>query len=481
MAKHRGIAITGLNKAGKSVFLVSLLQHLKYSSPEKFRLRDKKIKGFEILPVKDKFFKQFPFEDLRATLTAEKGGVLPPSTRDACKFAFRLSTEQNRPGGEGRWAKISKFWDEVEYVFEFIDFPGERLADIEIYANESFAGWSDAIESSFQAHAHIYENLKDYRAIIEDMSDLSAVGAKEGANRLAAGYKKALTAMMKNKVQLITPSSFRKEFESGREFTRDDFDNHGENRPCGIPGYDFVPVPERFRERCPNVTKVFADNFERYRKEAITPLFDAFKKCDSLLYLVDIPDILSNSSEKYDEIARLLEKLGESLNRSGRLKGLREALSGGLKEALSGGLREALFGGLSKVLFVATKSDMVSDADQENLRLLTESLMNPLGRSMPKASCEVHVISAWVSTSYYQEDPYLLNSMVLAQPLKSGNPGDLEDMQYRVSKIPDAWPDKGWREGEYQFPEQALYPLRLQTTPPRHRNLNEVFLALLAG
>ena len=75
MAKRR-IAITGLSKAGKSVFLVSLLQHLKYSSPGKFNLNDERIKGFKALPVEDGFFKPFPYEDLLVDLTAEKGGVI---------------------------------------------------------------------------------------------------------------------------------------------------------------------------------------------------------------------------------------------------------------------------------------------------------------------------------------------------------------------------------------------------------------------
>ena len=481
MAKRR-IAITGLSKAGKSVFLVSLLQHLKYSTQGKFSLNDEEIKGCKTLPVEDGFFKPFPYEDLLVDLTAEKGGVIMRSTRDACKFRFRLTTKRDRPVKERAWAKIGKLLssDEKDYIFEFIDFPGERLADIEIFANESFAGWSDALEKTFRSHRHIYENLAEYRAFIDNMGGDPSVDAKECADKLTAAYKKALTALMMNKVQLITPSSFVKELESGLEFTKDDFDNHGENRPCGISGHDFVPVPESFRTRRQDVTGIFAANFETYRKKAVTPLFSALKKCDCLLYLVDIPDILSNSFEKYDETARLLEVFGESLARTGWLEGVAK-FSRSLASRDRGKISESFDniggGSIKKVLFVATKSDMVSELDQGNLKSLTESLMTTLGRSMQVHS-EAHVVSAWVSTSNYPEEPYKLNSMVRAQSPESGNLKDLVDMEHTISKIPAEWPQR-WKRGEYRFPEQALYPLLMQTNPPQHRNLDAVFRSLL--
>ena len=126
---------------------------------------------------------------------------------------------------------------------------------------------------------------------------------------------------------------------------------------------------------------------------------------------------------------------------------------------------------------IAAKSDMVSDLDQDNLRTLTESLMYPLGRSL-RVPSEAHVVSAWVSTSTYPEEPYRLNSMVRAQSSETGKLKDLVDMQHTISQIPAEWPQR-WKSGDYKFPEQALYPLLMQTNPPKHRNLDAVFLSCL--
>ena len=483
MAKKRKIAITGLSNAGKSVFLVSLLQHIQYSSPEEFDLQGRELRGFKPLPVKDDFFKQFPYEELLVELTAGKDvrGVWPTSTRDACKYSFRLFIRPAKAPVDGvpAWLRNKlPAWDD-KYLFEFLDFPGERLADITIYAHENFADWSDAVNQSLKLYVQLSEEKKEYDAAINNIGAERAAGADRCAGRLATAYKKMLSAMRKKDIQMITPSSFLKETESGAEITDDELADNGKDRPCGIRGHDFVPLPPDFRKRRPDVAEKIAKNFDKYRDEAVKPLFDAVKDCERLLYLVDIPDILNGSDARHVDLTRLLEKIGATLNKRGWFE--RIVLS--------------LFGRAKKILFVATKSDMVSRADQAHLASLTKELMAPLEKIMSSdVEFKVYAVSAWESTSPTR-DPYRLNSMVLDEDLPdptSRMPNfptamcalreklkTVRDIEYTVSELPAGWPRQGWEKGDYNFPRQALYPLRLRTVAPGQHNLDAVFLALL--
>jgi len=301
--------------------------------------------------------------------------------------------------------------------------------------------------------------MKEYRAIMDNIGDQKAVGADQCVHTLGTAYKKTLAAMKRQDIQFITPSSFIKEIRTGAAITDDELADDGRSRPCGIHGHDFAPLFRDFRERRPDVAKKFKKNFDKYRDEAVKPLFDAVKDCDRLLYLVDIPAMLSDSDRKFNEITHILQGIGKALDETGRFARI----------------VKYLFGRLEKILFVAAKSDMVSRADQGNLRLLTENLMEKLKRSMSETVFEAHCVSAWESARGYAGNPYEQNAMRLREDraLK-----DLENTTYEISKLPAEWPH-GWKKGDYIFPPLALYPLRLHAVAPRQQNLDKLFLALL--
>ena len=473
MVRVRKIAITGLSKAGKSVFLVSLLQHLRYHNHQHFPLTPTArpvttLCKFSPVKAGNAHFKPFPYSQLLGELTAQEGGVLPGATRDASVFKFHLTRKRAADAG-AKLDFLRQLLTPQDYLFEFVDFPGERLLDVDMFKNPTFSAWSDDVWGCFTSHAHIYSHLGRYCAELEAVqaspTDAQAVDTATAAKKILETYKRSLTGMITNGVQYITPSSFWRDFETGTAFSSSDAEKGGIDRICGLKVKEFAPLPKDVRSARPDLERLFSGHYETYRREVIMPLFMTLKRCDRLLFLVDIPDILNSGVTKFNEIVRLLEIFGRAMDRTSWFRR-----------------------GVKKVLFIATKSDMVSLQDQSNLETLTRDLMNYMSNAMSKADFEPHVVSAWVSTTAVTGKPYKLNAKILAQPAPDcAGPvtvhcvlcKDLRDMEYSVSKVPDHWPESDWERGTFLFADQALYPLTRQTVPPRHRNMNKVFLSLL--
>ncbi len=437
---ERRVAITGLAGAGKTVFLLSLLQHMEHFDPARFHLQNgAEISAFRELSSAGSFA-PFPRTRMRARLMEQQNVAWPEKTRDI--YNYRCSFNYSDLSIPGRlWNSVLQgAWLPSRVEWDILDFPGERLSDALIAKHATLAEWSDELLELWDSYDRIRNGMREYL-------DLLAATVPPVDMAVLDTYKKCLSGLVHNKNQMITPSSFMLDCGGGGVFTAADVENGGKGRLCGLPNAEFSPLPQGFRTANPGLAERFDAYYRRYREEVILPLFDAINSCDSLLVLIDIPGILSGGVGRYNDTNHLIETLADVIVPSG------------------------LFAtNVDKVGFVASKADMVHGRDQDNLRELLEDMMRIARNKRPEIRrYESFVVSAWVSAASVD----LENG---GRALRGVPARDSVERVFRVPELRPEWPaDWGPEDPRYSYPRLSPPPLANRFMAPEQRNLERVF------
>ncbi len=436
----RRIALTGLAGAGKTVFLLSLLQHLERFDPSRFKpAGGGEITAFKELPI-DSEFELFPRLRLGAKLMEAQNLAWPQKTRDIYRYrcCFHYSS-LGLPTKIWNKLRIHRKFASTRVEWDFLDFPGERLSDVHMARRHSFEDWSDSLFSLWKSYDRLRDGFGPYLALAES-------GGRAGAAELLASYKRCLAHMVHQKYQLITPSTFMLDQESGGVFTVSDLDNGGAERHCGLAGAEFAPLPERFRRSNPDLVQIFAANYRQYRKIVVSPLFEAINACDRLLLLVDIPGILSGGVGRYNDASHMIETLAENITPSGWF-----------------------FTHVDKVALIAAKSDMIHRRDQDNLLELARDMVRIARNKQPSLRFDAFTASSWVSAkSVDLEDG--------SRALKAIPARDTEERIFRIPELKPEWPgDWGPEDPCYSYPLLSPPKLSNRFMAPEQRNLDRIF------
>lgn len=440
----RRIALTGLAGAGKTVFLLSFLQHLERFDPARFKpAGGGEITAFRQLPI-DPEFARFPREQLAARLIEAQDVSWPEKTRDI--YRYRCAFTYSRLGLATRlWNKlrVHRKLESGTVEWDFLDFPGERLSDVHIAKHEDYGEWSDELLGLWRSYDRHLASFAPYLDALER--------PPHSADGLVSQYKTALTGMVHNKNQLITPSTFMLDHASAEVLTAADLETHGQNRHAGLPGREFAPLPAGFRRDHPDLADQFAAFYREYRDTVVTPLFQAINACDRVLLLVDIPGILSGGVGRYNDANHMIETLAENITPSGWF-----------------------FTNVDKVAVVAGKSDMIHRRDQDNLKELAEDMLRVARNKQPRVKYAAFTASAWVSSrSVDLED----GSRALRAIPARGE----EERVFRVPELRPEWPgDWDAEDPRYSYPRLSPPRLANRFLAPEQRNLDRIFDFILA-
>ncbi|MCC8191148.1 MAG: YcjX family protein [Planctomycetes bacterium] len=431
----RKIAITGLAGSGKTVFLLSLLQHIEQFDPHQFPIGGMaELGNFRERRVNSKYTK-LPRAQLRAKMIESRDIRWPEKTRDV--YGYACSFDYSQLGLPTRLVNtvLRRAWLSRDVVWEFLDFPGERLADVPIAEATTFEDWSDAMIQRWT----IDQLMEEYRALM-------AATPPPPAAALLACYKQGLTAQIHQKKQFITPSTFMLDHETGSQFGRSDFANQGRDRVTGLPNAEFAPLSEAYRTANPELTSQFANHFAHYRKTVVLPLRQAINGCDTLLVLIDIPGILSGGSGRYNDAVDLLLSLAGIIHPSGWFTT-----------------------NVDKAAFIATKADMVHESDNDHLAELLKSMMRQAKSRQSKIRYEPFTASAWVCA----ESLTLTDG---SKALRGITAWDGASNVFRVPSVPEKWPDH-WEPEDPRFSFPRLLPPRLTNRfqAPKQRGLEHIF------
>jgi uncharacterized protein len=408
------LAVTGLSRSGKTVFITSLIHNLLSAlhSPNRMPLLavvgERRLIAAHLESAKAHRLPRFPYF---GNIEKMAGSVpdWPARTVDISEIALDIRfTPANTMGKllsgvTGTPAKVT---------VRIVDYPGEWLLDLPLL-DQSFADWSRATMASMRNGSRA-EIAGDFLAFIaQHRSDERASDevAKQAHDLYCAFLLKARD---QHGLSYLQP---------GRFLCRGTL--------ADVPYLWFAPVDVSADVDAPaphSLGALMAERFEVYKREAVRRFYeDHFRHYSRQIVLVDVLHALLAGREAFEDARRALGIIVDSF-RYGR-----------------GGILSKLLLGphIDKTLFAATKADHVPDIQRDHLAALLRNMLAlpALEVKSSNAQLDVTAIASVISTA---EDFQVIDGqrvqVVIGRPV-----GAKTQSKFFVGNVPirppraDAW------------------------------------------
>ncbi len=338
------LGVTGLSRAGKTVFIGSLVHHLLHPSRLKLLsvVAEGRYDAAMLQPSPGGSVPRFPYETVVQDLIGAPDR--PPRWPDGTKSVseLRLSIRFRSPMALG-------FETSRTLHLDIVDYPGEWLLDLPLMSMD-YATWSR-------------------RAVVE---------AQTGGRRALSAEWLALGRSMRTDAPVDEPAIIRavEAYRAYLHAARDAPERFAMLQPgrfllpgemAGAPALTFLPLPEvNGRTGRDTLGRLMADRFESYKREIAEPFFENhLKRIDRQVVLVDLLDHLAAGPESLADLKTAID---------GTLGAFRHGESSWLS---------LLFGNrIGKVLFAATKADHLPNVDHQRLADLLDALVGDTARRL---------------------------------------------------------------------------------------------------
>ena len=338
------LGVTGLSRAGKTIFIASLVHHLLHPGrlPLVKAMAEGRYDAAQLLPRADGAVPRFPYEEVLQRLIGS--GDAPPAWPDGTRAVseLRLSLRLRTPLALG-------FERPVTLHLDIVDYPGEWLLDLPLldmdYATWSRQAWTLAATGG---RAPLSER---WRAMARQAADSGSL-EEPALIATAAAFRDYLAAARDapERYCLLQPGRFLLPGEME-----------------GAPALTFFPVPEvTGRGERGSLARLMHDRFEAYKRTVVEPFFrDHLQRIDRQVVLVDLLDHLAAGPESVADLRQAID---------GTLGAFRHGENSWLSFLL--GKR------IDKVLFAATKADHLPMRDHDRMVALLTSLVGDTSRKL---------------------------------------------------------------------------------------------------
>lgn len=310
------LGVTGLSRAGKTVFITSLVANLMAGRrlPQFLAAGQGRIEAAYLQPQPDDTVPRFEYEKHLGQLTRDTPGW-PDSTRaiSALRLTLRVRTDGMFGG-----ARIIHL--------DIVDYPGEWLLDLALL-DKSYDDWAAAA----LLKAADRDGAAAFRASVADLDEMSDF-AEETAQSLAKQFTDYLCAAKAAGAADCGPGRFLLPGEM-----------------AGSPALTFAPLPAA---QSGKLRAEMARRYEAYKKRVVRPFFTQhFARIDRQIVLIDLLDALARGPAA---VAELDHVMGELLS----------AFRPGTNSFLG-----RLFGQrrVDRILFAATKADHLHHSQHPQL------------------------------------------------------------------------------------------------------------------
>lgn len=321
------LGVTGLSRAGKTVFITALVANLLDRARMGQLKAGGRIEAVYLQPQPDDTLPRFAFEDHLAALTGDTPHW-PQSTRAVSQLRLSL-----RIAPQGVLAGLTG--PRLLHI-DIIDYPGEWLLDLALL-DKSYMEWSDEVLSRLPQRPEGAAYLAQARA--EDGA-LQLDETRAGA--LAQGFTAYLHGARAAGWSDCTP---------GRFLLPGDL--------AGSPALTFAPLPPSPAPRG-SMAHEMARRFDAYKSHVVQPFFrQHFAKIDRQIVLVDVLGAIHQGPRALEDLRRTMaDVLG--------------AFKPGRSRFLS-----SIFGGkrVEKILFAATKADHLHSAQHGALTGIMQAML----------------------------------------------------------------------------------------------------------
>lgn len=339
------LAVTGLSRAGKTVFITSLVHNLLSAlhNPNRMPLLqvagEGRLRAARLRSAKADVLPRFPYQANIARM-ADVTANWPQPTADISEIGIDIRFE---PAGLAGRLLTRVGGPTATLRLNIVDYPGEWLLDLPLLSQD-YAGWSRAMLRLWRdgTRAGIAADFLKYTADHPPSEDASADVARHAhdlyrAMLVAAREKHGLSYLQPGR--FVTPGTLAE-----------------------APYFWFAPldVPEDAgRFRLGSLGALMEERFDTYKREVVETFYaNYFRNYARQIVLVDVLGALLAGREAFEDTRLAIGAILESFR-----YGQHNILT-----RLVGSAR------VEKLLFAATKADHIPDMQRDHLALLLRNM-----------------------------------------------------------------------------------------------------------
>jgi uncharacterized protein len=355
------LGVTGLSRAGKTVFITALVRNLVSGGrlPFFFPEAEGRIERAYLEPQPDDQIPRFDYEGHLETLGGE-----PPQWPESTRRLSQLRITIEYRSANSLWRALGT----SRLNLDVVDYPGEWLIDLPLL-EQTYADWS--AEAVRQARE--MESLSQAQSWLEFVAGIDPYGRKDEQAALTGARLYAAYLQAARSADRVHHTS-----GPGRFLMPGDLE--------GSPLLTFCPLPlEPGRSNPRNsLAAMMARRFESYKSHVIRPFFnDHFRRLDRQIVLVDVLRPLNEGGAAVADLQSTLDAI---------LRVYRTGSSSWL---------DAIMGRrIDKLLFAATKADHIHSSSHDRLEaILRVVIERAMGRaSATGAQVDVQALAALRAT-----------------------------------------------------------------------------------
>lgn len=324
------LGVTGLSRAGKTVFITSLVANLmdRGRMPQLVAASSGGIRAAWLQPQPDDTLPRFDFEKHLARLTSTDPGW-PEGTRRISELRLSLRVQ---PTGF-----LAGLTGPRTVHLDIIDYPGEWLLDLGLLG-KSFAQWSE----DRLARLALQPGGAAYLALEAD-TDATVALDEAQAQRLAAEFTQALGQARDAGYSDCSP---------GRFLLPGDL--------AGSPVLTFAPLRAAAGAGRGSLWREFDRRFESYKRNVVKPFFrNHFSRIDRQIVLVDVLGAIHSGPRAVEDLRHAMADI---------LAAFRPGKNDFLSRIWAGRRVE-------RILFAATKADHLHHKQHPQLTAITQALL----------------------------------------------------------------------------------------------------------
>ncbi len=428
------LGVTGLSRAGKTVFITSLVANLidRGRMPQLVAASTGAIRAAYLRPQPDDTVPRFDYEAHIAALRAPEPHW-PESTRSVSEL--RLSMKVQPSGLLGRMSGPRTVH------LDIVDYPGEWLLDLALL-DKSYAQWSAETLDRIKER----EIAQDFHAMA-DQTDASQPFQEPEAKALAASFTNYLKSARSAGYSDCTPGRFLLPGEL-----------------AGSPVLTFAPLRQPDRARRGALWREMERRYDAYKLKVVKPFFrDHFSRIDRQIVLVDVLGAIHAGPPAVEDLRRAMSEILGAF-RPGRNAFLSQLLLGKRVE---------------KILFAATKADHLHHKQHPRLTAIIEALVSDARtradfKGAETAAMSIAAIRATTEETIEHEGRKLdcVRGTLLNGKQAAFYPGELPDDPRQLLDPARAGARK-WLDADYEI--MSFAPARLRLKPgdgPPHIRLD---------
>ena len=369
--KHICIGVTGFSGSGKSTFITSLIHQLRYSNEAKLGgflpARDQKIVDVKLLPITG--LELFDYQGgINALASEPPQWPEPTSHLSGCivKITYKHDSWINTVMGEITTLNI-----------EIRDYPGEWLLDIPLL-EQDYLSWSAGV-TELLTQPERRTLMGPLFAQLQSLKPFDKLSERE-IDALCQSYGEFLKRCKEQGMTLIQP---------GHMLLTSSDDSFEPFIPLlDLHHYDRATLMKADED---TVYRIMQQRYVNYVKDTVKPFYkDFFKSVDRQVILIDTLKALNGGKENFDDMMIAFTRIIDSY-----------------RVGLTGFISKLISPKVERIVFLSSKPDRILMNQHENLRQLTNSIINRVCTQSIRNSIRIETEIACAVRCTQDHDSYL--------------------------------------------------------------------------